>query len=61
MNLYSEFIGKLSFVNPQILKGDYKLIEKYLEENENLKIYKHYFKDLFRNKNHILSDKEEKL
>lgn len=61
MNLYSEFIGKLSFVKSQILKEDYKLIEKYLEENENLKIYKHYFKDLFRNKNHILSDKEEKI
>ena len=50
-----------SYMEPTLLKEDYELIEKYMEENPKLKEYKNFFKDIFRYKDHILSLKEEEL
>ena len=50
----------LSFVTPELLATDYETIKKYLEDEE-LKIYDHYFDDLFRSKDHVLSENEEKI
>mgnify|MGYP004463947405 FL=1 len=60
-NLSSELISKTYFIEPNILKIDYSLIEKYYEKNEKLLEYKRYLYKLYRYKEHTLSDSEEKL
>lgn len=50
-----------SFINPEILDADEDLIKKYINNNEDLKIYKHYFDDIFKNREYILSNKEESI
>ena len=60
-NLSSELISKTYFIEPNILKIDYSLIEKYYEKNDKLLEYKRYLYKLYRYKEHTLSDSEEKL
>lgn len=59
--LYTEYSQNGSFIVPEILKGDYSLIEKYINEEEGLKEYELLLKRIFRNKPHILSEKEENI
>lgn len=59
--LYTEYNKNSSFIVPEILKGDYSLIEKYIKEEEKLKNYELLLKRIFRNKPHILSEQEEKI
>lgn len=55
----NKIFEKLSFVQNELINGKDKII-KYLNEDKELKIYKHYFDELFRYSKHILSkDKEE--
>lgn len=60
-NLYAKIAQELSFITPEILSEDYKKVQTYIEEKEELKIYDHYFEDLFRNKDHTLGENEEKI
>ena len=60
-NLSSEFISKTYFIESNILKIDYSLIEEYYERNNKLLEYKRYLYKLYRYKEHTLSDSEEKL
>ena len=57
----AEISEKLSFITPEILAADYEDIKKMLGEKEELEAYDHYFEDLFRNKDHVLSENEEKI
>ncbi len=50
-----------SFIKPEILKGDFKIITGYVESNKELKLYNQYFDSLFRDKEHTLSEKEEEI
>lgn len=59
--LYAEYSQNGSFIVPEILNSDYELIEKYITEEEKLKDYELLLKRIFRNKPHVLSDKEEKI
>lgn len=59
--LYTEYSQNGSFIVPEILKGDYSLIEKYIDEEEGLKEYELLLKRIFRNKPHVLSEKEENI
>jgi len=59
--LYAEYNKNGSFIVPEILKGEYSLIEKYISEEEKLKEYELLLKRIFRNKPHILSEQEEKI
>ena len=59
--LYTEYNKNSSFIVPEILKGEYSLIEKYINEEEQLKKYELLLKRIFRNKPHILSEQEEKI
>ena len=59
--LTDEISEKLAFYTPELLKSDYKEVEKYIKENKNLKTYEFTFKELFREKDHILSLKEEEM
>lgn len=60
-NLFANLAQELSFITPEILSEDYKKVQTYIEEKEELKIYAHYFEDLFRNKDHTLGENEEKI
>lgn len=60
-NLYARLAKDLSFINPEILKEDYEKVKSFIDQKEELKIYEHYFEDLFRNKKHTLSENEEKI
>ena len=59
--LYAEYSENGSFIVPEILNSDYELIEKYIGEEDKLKDYELLLKRIFRNKPHVLSDKEEKI
>lgn len=60
-NLFAQMQGELSFVGPEILKTDYEKIKSFIEEKEELKIYSHYFENIFRSKDHTLTEAEEKI
>ncbi|MCI5967264.1 MAG: oligoendopeptidase F [Tenericutes bacterium] len=59
--LYAEYSQNGSFIVPEILNSDYSLIEKYINEEDKLKDYELLLKRIFRNKPHVLSDKEENI
>ena len=60
-NLFANLAQELSFITPEILSEDYKKVKTYIEEKDELKLYDHYFEDLFRNKDHTLGENEEKI
>ncbi|MEI7668023.1 MAG: oligoendopeptidase F [Erysipelotrichaceae bacterium] len=60
-NLYTQVSSSFSFYKTELMSYDEALILKYLDEKEELKIYKHDFDVLFRKRAFILSDKEERL
>ncbi|NLX75567.1 MAG: hypothetical protein GXZ13_07055, partial [Synergistaceae bacterium] len=55
-------LGALSaFYDTEILAADWELIEEYMNENKDLAHYRQFLDRMFRNKDHILSKKEEEL
>ncbi len=61
LRLIDKISNMTSFVTPELLSSDYKLIEKYIRENNKLKKYELSLKRTFKYKKHVLSEKEEKL
>lgn len=61
LSLYVEVSDKTSFLVPEILSMDVEIIDKYLEENEGLRLYRQYLDDLLREKKHVLSSREESI
>lgn len=59
--LYSQLGAVSSFITPEILQIEEKNLWQYVEEQEFLKTYKHYFHNLLRKKEHTLSPQEEKI
>lgn len=59
--LCSEYNRAVSFMIPELLKSDYKLIDTYINEEESLKEYELLLKRIFRDKPYVLSEKEEKI
>ena len=59
--LSDEISELLAFYSPELLGNDYELVEKYISENDGLKKYDFMFKDLFREKDHILSLEQEEM
>lgn len=51
----------LSFVQPEILAIDTKLLEKYLSQESGLLLYKYYLEEITRMKEHTLSAREEEI
>ena len=60
-NLHSDYVKVSYFIVPGILKCDKELIDKYYEEEPKLKEYETSIKNIYRYKEHTLSDKEEKI
>lgn len=59
-NLYVKYSEAVSFFMPEILKIDREKLDEFLTD-ESLKKYKQYFDNLFRYKEHTLSESEEKM
>ena len=60
--LYSEFGAAASYIDPELLAIDEAVLNGFIESNDDLKVYKHYFEKLFLTKPHTLSaDKEAML
>lgn len=53
--------GELSFIIPEILDLNPSQIEIYFEQESGLEIYRHFLENLYRQKEHYLSPKEEKI
>ena len=60
-NLYDEYTKATYFVDNNILELEYSEIEEYYKQNVKLRDYERYLQEMFRYKEHTLSDKEEKL
>ena len=50
-----------SWVEPELTAIPFKTVQKWMDENEKLALYRHAMDDLFRQKKHILSEREEEL
>lgn len=59
--LYSKVRSESSFFRPEILEIDKQQIDSWINENEELKLYKHCLNDVFRAKNHINDPKVESI
>jgi len=59
--LYSALGAECSYMEPEILRADAALVERYLAEEPRLAIYTHELRDILRRAAHTLSDAEEKL
>ena len=60
-NLRSNYSEVSYFIVPSILKYDYSAIEKYMEENNSIRDYEVSIKEIYRYKEHTLSDAEERI
>ena len=61
MGINVKLSSKFAFISPMILEADEKTILSYLEEEPDLQEYSFIVKDILRRKQHILSEKEERL
>lgn len=59
--LFARLGGKLAFMKPELTEIDLQVFESFVEDNEDLKLYKHYFDNIVRHKDYVLSEVEETL
>ena len=59
--LATEVYASAAFIIPEIISIDEAVLEKGMKEVEGLALYRHYFSELMRRKEHTLSDREEEL
>lgn len=59
-NLYAEYNEKTSSIIPTILKMDKDIVYQYINEQEELKPYKHFLDMVLDKKEHILNEEIEK-
>ncbi len=51
----------MSFVTPELTEISQEILNQFMEECEDLKLYRHMFDEIFRQKEHVLSQPEEKI
>ncbi len=61
MSLWVDVSGKTAFIDPEILATDDETISSYMKEEEGLKLYDKYIKEIRRLKDHTLSAEVEKV
>ena len=59
--LLAELSESLSFVEPELMELPDGTIETFLEENEELSVYRQYFENIIRQKKHVLPAGQEAL
>jgi len=58
-NIYTKYLEASSYIIPELLQSDYDKVDKYIQENKELKKYERNLKEIFRNKEHVLSSEVE--
>lgn len=61
MKIYNEYSMTTSYIVPELLQSDYKVVEEYIKENNSLKKYERMLKNIYREKGHFLSKEEERI
>lgn len=61
LKLLNDFSALDSYANPELMSVDYDVIENFINELDELKEYEYLLENLYRFKDHILSDKEEEI
>lgn len=59
--MYGQVLSAVSFLQPGILAIGREQLDEWLNQNEKLAAYKHYFDDLFRKQAHVRSAEVEEL
>ena len=59
--IISDLRARSAFVDPEILSTKWDVIDQYIKEEPKLKVYRKPLADLFREKEHSLSEKEERI
>ncbi len=59
-SLFARIGSELSFIEPEIIEKS-ELVDKYINENSSLLHYKHKLDNIVRQKEHILTQKEESI
>lgn len=59
--LSTEVYASVSFIVPEITSIPKEKLEDFINQCDGLKIYRQFFNEILRQKEHILSDKEEEL
>lgn len=58
---YAKLSALSAYFEPELLQASWKQMEVFMEENEGLRHYAQRLKEIFRQKDHVLSKKEEEL
>lgn len=61
LQIFTEYNSKSAYMNPEILSVEWSEIERYINEEPELKEYEMGLKNLFRLQKHSLSEPEEKI
>jgi len=61
MALGTEVYAAMAFIMPEIIVMEEQALVNNLEQVEELRIYKQYINEILRQKQHVLSDKEEEM
>ena len=59
--LSTEVYAAISFIVPEITSIPESKLESFIDSHEELKVYRQFFNEIIRQKEHILSEKEEEL
>ena len=60
-SLLTDVYADISFIDPEILAIDSRKLQTYLDEHEQLSLYKHHIDSIVRLKEHTLSDEMEEV
>ncbi len=60
-DIESEVASQLSFVEPELVAAGQKKIAEFMKDKPELSVYRHFFDNLFREAEHILDGKSEKI
>ena len=60
-SLLVEMSERTSYIEPEIMELPEGTIERFLKENEELRVYEQYFENMIRQKSHVLPGEMEKL
>lgn len=59
--ILTEVFASISFIVPEILSIENKTLEAFMKKDSGLSLYKNFISELLRQKQHILSEREEEI